>query len=200
MTFAELAQQLADHLDSEVMDVEGAPYIVIPVSADVEADEVLDLRADALAHGGFIFFAEPPTGDDDWAVGLAPGKSPHDAVIAVGTSGGADGPTPSQLVTWLEDVASLGTFTVTLITPDAIGIEFDETPIDLAGLARRVHAICPQVHADIVELLAEGDDELSPEAFAAELGLPADLSNLSPERVLELVFAQDTEVLLRWVQ
>jgi hypothetical protein len=128
MTFAELAQQLADHLDSEVMDVEGAPYIVIPVSADVEADEVLDLRADALAHGGFIFFAEPPTGDDDWAVGLAPGKSPHDAVIAVGTSGGAEGPTPSQLVTWLEDVASLGTFTVTLITPDAIGIEFAQRP------------------------------------------------------------------------
>lgn len=200
MTFAELADQLADHLDSEVMDVEGANYVVIPVSADVGADEVLDLRADAVVHGGFIFFAEPPTGEDDWAVGLAPGTSAQEAVLAVGTSGGAEGPTPEKVVAWLDEVAKLGAFTVTLITPDAIGLEFEATPKDLSGLASRVHAICPQVHADIVELLAEGDEDLSPEEFAAELGLPADISTLTPERVLELVFAQDTEVLLRWVQ
>jgi hypothetical protein len=181
-----------EELDVDPSGVNGKTYVVFPVSADVEPDELFELEPEARERGAYLFLAEPATGEDDYALGLAPTTDQFEAVRLVGTQATSGSPNNADIVAFLRETHAADPIIVDTITPDAVGARFKGPVRNPRALATRLYAFCPGVY----EALA-ADIEADPEVAEA-LGLPEGTPWHDPIEVLTAGLVADGALFLFW--
>ncbi len=168
-----------------------AGIVLFPVDPDLDPDDVLAERESVRRQGAFLFFYEPPTGEDEYVVGLADTPDPFAVIERLGVRG-VPGPSTADIVAFLRGITATDPIDITTIAAHAVGGLFIQPPRNLRALARRVYEGCPLVYENLKAILEE-----EPEA-AEDLNLPEDLPWHDPIEVLTAALGQGPDVFFFW--
>ncbi len=194
-SFDHLISELSERFESDPVVPPGlgpdAGIALFPVDADTDPDELLELRPGLRRKGALLFFYEPPTGEDEFVVGVADTTDPLVVVERLGVHG-VPGPDTARILAFLRDLMATDPLDIQTISDHAIGGAFLSPPRNLKATARRIYEGCPNVYEHLHELLQE-------EPGAAEdLGLPEGLPWHDPIEVLAAALAQGPDVFFFW--